>query len=88
MIEPDLARNIGEHIAGLIAERGASAPPLALVVQQRARRALAELLRQRAPAFLVLSISELAAAQPIEVLAVIGAPSEPAIMDEPERAYA
>ena len=92
VIEPDLARNIGEHIAGLIAERGASAPPLALVVQPRARRALAALLRQRAPACLVLSISELGPAQPIEVLAVIGAPAapppEPIIMDEPERAYA
>ena len=94
VIEPDLARNIGEHIAGLIAERGVAAPPLALVVQPRARRALAGLLRQRAPACLVLSISELPAAQPIEVLAVIGAPEppplapEPATFAEPERAYA
>ena len=75
VIEPDLARNIGEHIAGLVAARGPSAPPLALVVQPRARRALAALLRLRAPSCLVLSITELPAAQPIEVLAVIGAPA-------------
>ena len=74
VIEPDLARNIGEHIAALAAERGPTAPPLALVVQPRARRALAALLRQRAPGCLVLSIAELPAAQPIEVIAVIGAP--------------
>ena len=74
VIEPDLARNIGEHIAALAAERGPTAPPLALVVQPRARRALAALLRQRAPSCLVLSIAELPAAQPIEVIAVIGAP--------------
>ena len=74
VIEPDLARNIGEHIAALVAERGPNAAPLALVVQPRARRALAALLRQRSPGVLVLSIAELPAAQPIEVIAVIGAP--------------
>ena len=75
VIEPDLARAIGEHVASLVAERGASAPPLALIVQPRARRALAALLKQRAPSCLVLSIAELPPAQPIEVIAVIGAPS-------------
>ncbi|HQV03813.1 MULTISPECIES: flagellar biosynthesis protein FlhA [unclassified Novosphingobium] len=75
VIEPDLARAIGEHVATLVAERGAGAAPLALVVQPRARRALAALLKQRAPSVLVISIAELPAAQPIEVLAVIGAPA-------------
>lgn len=72
VIEPDLARNIGERIAGLIAERGPSAQPVALIVQPRARRALAGLLKLRAPSCTVLSIAELPAAQPIEVLSVIG----------------
>ncbi len=72
VIEPDLARNIGEHIAGLAEQRGPGAPPLALVVQPRARRALAALLRLRAPSCLVLSIAELPASQPIEVIAVVG----------------
>ena len=72
MIEPDLARTIGERVAALVADRGAGALPLALVVQPRARRALAALLKMRCPACLVLSIAELPAAQPIEVIAVIG----------------
>ncbi len=95
LIEPDLARSIGEHVAALVAERGASAPPLALIVQPRARRALASLLRLRAPSVLVLSIAELPAAQPIEVIAVIGAPTpllpatpEPSVVHEPESSYA
>ncbi|WP_157083302.1 hypothetical protein, partial [Novosphingobium lentum] len=46
--------------------------PIALVVQPRARRALSALLRQRAPTCLVLSISELPPAQPIEVISVVG----------------
>jgi len=84
VIEPDLARTIGEHIAALIAERGANAQPIALVVQPRARRALAALLKLRAPSCLVLSISELPASQPIEVLTVIGGqplppPAHPAL---------
>ncbi|MDE2412510.1 MAG: flagellar biosynthesis protein FlhA, partial [Sphingomonadales bacterium] len=72
VIEPDLARTIGEHIAALIARRGPGAAAPALVVQPRARRPLAALLRLRAPQCLVLSIAELPAAQPIEVIAVIG----------------
>jgi flagellar biosynthesis protein FlhA len=75
VIEPDLARTIGEHIADLIAARGPGAPPIALVVQPRARRALAGLLKLRAPACLVLSIAELPPAQPIEVIDVVGAAS-------------
>ncbi len=95
VIEPDLARNIGEYIAALVAERGNSAPPLALVVQPRARRTLAALLRMRAPDVLVISIAELPPAQPIEVVAVIGAPAPPpaalplaAPIREPESAFA
>ena len=74
VIEPDLARMIGERIAALGAERGSGAVPLTLVVQPRARRALAALLRLRAPHCLVLSISELPPTQPIEVVDVVGAP--------------
>ncbi len=82
VIEPDLARSLGERIAALIAARqnaqGPGAPPIALIVQPRARRAMAALLRLRAPACLVLSISELPPAQPIEVIEVIGGEPPPA----------
>ena len=78
VIEPDLARNIGEHIAQLTAERGPHSAPLALIVQPRARRALAALLKLRAPSCTVLSIAELPAAQPIEVISVIGGQAPPA----------
>ena len=81
----DLARTIGEHIAALIAERGPGATPLALVVQPRARRALAALLKLRAPSCLVLSIAELPPAQPIEVIDVIGGqPAQPQGLPQPE----
>lgn len=73
VIEPDLARMIGERIAMLCDARGADEVPLALVVQPRARRALSGLLRLRAPSCLVLSIAELPPTQPIEVVDVIGA---------------
>ena len=78
VIEPDLARTIGERIAAIAATRGAGAPPVTLIVQPRARRALAALLKQRAPSCQVLSISELPAAQPVEVIEVIGAEAQPA----------
>ncbi len=78
VIEPDLARNIGERIAGLVADRGPHAPLLALVVQPRARRSLAALLKIRAPSVLVLSIAELPPTQPIEVVSVIGGEPPPA----------
>ncbi len=73
VIEPDLSRSIAERIAAIIAERGPAAPPVALIVQPRARRALAALLRARAPQCAVLSISELPPSQPIEVIEVVGA---------------
>ena len=90
VIEPDLARNIGERVAELVAERGPGAQPLALIVQPRARRALAALLRLRAPSCAVLSIAELPPAQPIEVVAVIGAPAlpQPSSIPEPESEFA
>ena len=89
VIEPDLARMIGERVAALSDERGPHAIPLTLVVQPRARRTLAALLRMRAPACLVLSISELPATQPIEVIDVIGAapaPPEPRGLPAPDNA--
>ena len=72
VIEPDLARGIGERVAQIISDRGPTASPVALVVQPRARRALSALLRMRAPTCLVISISELPPTQPIEVISVIG----------------
>ena len=78
VIEPDLARSIGERISALLNSRPQGALPPALVVQPRARRALASLLKLRAPGLLVLSINELPAAQPIEVIAVIGDDAEAA----------
>jgi flagellar biosynthesis protein FlhA len=83
VIEPDLARTIGERIASLIAARDRSDTPVALIVQPRARRALAALLRLRAPSCTVLSISELAPEQPIEVIDVIG--GEPAAAEPPRQ---
>ena len=88
VIEPDLARAIGDRIATLTAERGAQATPLALIVQPRARRALAALLRMRAPQCTVLSIAELPPSQPIEVIEVIGGAPQPAPLMLPEPANA
>ena len=85
VIEPDLARGLGERIAALITERGPGAIAPALIVQPRARRTLSAALRFRAPACLVLSISELPQSQPIEVIAVIGGEADrppPALTDQ------
>ena len=85
VVEPDLARAIGDRVADVIAERGPAALPVALVVQPRARRALAALLRVRAPTCLVLSISELPPTQAIEVVTVIGdAPPAPLALPTPQ----
>ncbi|MBC2661128.1 flagellar biosynthesis protein FlhA [Novosphingobium flavum] len=78
MVEPDLARAIGEQIGAIIDGRGPMALPPALIVQPRARRALSALLRLRCPQCTVLSIAELPPAQPIEVIAVIGGEQPPA----------
>ena len=85
VVEPDLARAIGDRVADVIAERGPAALPVALVVQPRARRALAALLRVRAPTCRVLSISELPPTQAIEVVTVIGdAPPAPLALPTPQ----
>jgi flagellar biosynthesis protein FlhA len=76
VVEPDLARSLGERMAEIIAARGPGAGTPALVVQPRARRPMSALLRLRAPGCLVISINELPAAQPIEVIAVVGGDSE------------
>lgn len=78
VIEPDLARSIGEHIAAILSAREPGAPMPALIVQPRARRPLSALLKLRAPGCAVLSINELPAAQPVEVIAVVGGEQEPA----------
>ena len=73
LIEPECGSMIVRE-ASRIADREGS--PIALIVQPPARRALAALLKSRAPRCLVLSIAELPAAQPIAVVGVIGAPDE------------
>ncbi|MEO0063123.1 MAG: hypothetical protein RLZZ08_1683, partial [Pseudomonadota bacterium] len=76
VIEPDLARSIGEHVSAILAAREPGAPMPALIVQPRARRPLSALLRLRAPGCTVLSINELPVAQPVEVIAVVGGEQE------------
>lgn len=72
VIDPDLARSIAEHIGAVMGSLGPGRARAALIVQPRARRPLAALLGVRVPGCVVLSINELPAAQPIEVVAVIG----------------
>ena len=72
VIDPDLARSIAEHIGAVMENLGPGQGRAALIVQPRARRALASLLAVRVPGCSVLSINELPSAQPIEVVAVIG----------------
>ena len=74
LIDPDCAAMIVRAVSDVIAAEGG---PVALIVQPPARRALAGLLKQRARACLVLSIAELPASQPVEVVGVIGAEAEP-----------
>ncbi|MEP3422255.1 MAG: FHIPEP family type III secretion protein [Erythrobacter sp.] len=80
IIEPDCANMIAGGIVDLI---DAANAPVALIVQPPARRALAGLLRNRASRCLVLSINELPATQPVEVIGVIGA-EEPAQLAAPD----
>ncbi|MBO9516558.1 MAG: FHIPEP family type III secretion protein [Porphyrobacter sp.] len=84
IIEPDLARSLGERVAAIIASRQAGEGAPALVVQQRARRPIASLLKLRAPGCLVISIHELPVTQPIEVIAVIGDDNALAAHQAPE----
>lgn len=76
IIEPDLARSIGERVGAIMASRPPGGATPALIVQSRARRPIAGLLKLRAPGCAVLSINELPIAQPIEVIAVVGAEAE------------
>jgi flagellar biosynthesis protein FlhA len=81
LIEPDCGAMILREVNALAdAERGA----IALIVQPPARRALAALLKHRAPRCLVLSIAELPAAQPIAVVGTIGAASGAPVLAAPE----
>ena len=83
LIEPDCGTMIVREINRLAdSEKGA----IALIVQPPARRALAALLKQRAPRCLVLSIAELPPTQPIAVVGVIGdtpPPAPPAALAAP-----
>ncbi len=83
LIEPDCGTMIVREINRLAdAAKGA----IALIVQPPARRALAALLKQRAPRCLVLSIAELPPTQPIAVVGVIGdtpPPAPPAALAAP-----
>jgi len=90
VIEPDLGRSIGERIAAIIAAREPGSTQPALIVQPRARRALAALLKMRAPGCTVLSITELPPTQPIEVIAVVGGETheEPAALGHDTEALA
>jgi flagellar biosynthesis protein FlhA len=74
MIEPDLSARIAGRVRDLLDARGPGEIAPAFIVQPPSRRAIAALLRFRAPECLVLSISELPVAQAIEVIEVIGAP--------------
>jgi flagellar biosynthesis protein FlhA len=80
LIEPDCGQLIVRE-ASRIADAAGS--PIALIVQPPARRALAGLLKARAPRCLVLSIAELPASQPIAVIGVIGAADEPPALAGP-----
>ena len=75
LIEPDCGGMIIACVNTAIETAGG---PVALIVQPPARRALAGLLRQRARSCQVLSINELPASQPVEVVSVIGAEEPPA----------
>ncbi|KPF63987.1 flagellar biosynthesis protein FlhA [Porphyrobacter sp. AAP60] len=80
LIEPDCGAMIVREINGIADAEGG---PIALIVQPPARRALAALLKPRAPRCLVLSIAELPAAQPIAVVGVIGAADEAPALSAP-----
>lgn len=69
LIEPECSSMIAARVNDYIEQ---IKTPAALIVQPPARRALASLLRQRASRCLVLSINELPATQPVEVIGVIG----------------
>ena len=74
MVEPECGSMI---VAALNASIEAEGEAIALIVQPPARRPLANLLRQRVQRCLVLSINELPATQPVEVVRVIGGEEAP-----------
>lgn len=81
LIEPDCGAMILREINAIADAEGGA---LALIVQPPARRALAALLKLRAPRCLVLSIAELPASQPITVVGTIGAGGEAPVLSAPE----
>ena len=83
LVEPDCGRMITERMSALAETQGEG---VALIVQPPMRRAMAALLRNRVPCCLVLSIHELPATQPVEVLAVIGeaCTGDPAALPTPD----
>jgi len=81
LIEPDCGGMIVREAAAIADAQGG---PIALIVQPPARRALAALLKTRAPRCLVLSIAELPATQPIAVVGVIGAVDETPALTPPQ----
>jgi len=86
VVEPDLARTIGERVNAILAERGPGST-VALIVQPRLRRAMAGLLRLRTPGCVVMSIAELPETQPVEVIAVVGGePPAPRGLPAPDAA--
>ena len=81
LIEPDCGGMIMREVNRIADEQGAA---IALIVQPPARRALAALLKPRAPRCLVLSIAELPATQPIAVVGVIGAADDTPAISAPQ----
>ncbi|HSF11728.1 MAG TPA: flagellar biosynthesis protein FlhA [Erythrobacter sp.] len=77
LIEPDCGGMIVREVNAIADAEGT---PIALIVQPPARRALAALLKPRAPRCLVMSIAELPASQPVAVVGVIGAAASDAPM--------
>jgi flagellar biosynthesis protein FlhA len=77
LIEPDCGSMIIREVNAVADAEGT---PIALIVQPPARRALAALLKPRAPRCLVMSIAELPASQPVAVVGVIGAAAPEAPM--------
>lgn len=69
IVEPECGKMIAERMSYFTAE---AESVVCLIVQPPARRALATLLKSRAPQTLVLSINELPVSQPVEVIGVIG----------------
>ncbi len=82
LIEPECGTMIVDALNRVLETEDTA---IALIVQPPARRSLATLLRQRVPRCLVLSINELPATQPVEVVSVIGGedPSAPQIAVPP-----